>query len=499
MTTRGPQTGGDADHPSARTQGVETSRDHDGHDAAGKVHAELEFHPLAELLPMAGDDVLQEFISDIRRGLRPVVTLFEGKILDGRTAYGAYRQAGVVPPYEDYTGTDAAGLVISRNLHRRHMNESQRALVAARLANLEVGANQYTKPGLPIGTASKLLQVSPRSTARAREMLQQGIPQLVTAVASGHLPLSRAACLSRLSEQDQRCAVSRGFKIPHRVEVPQEARAADHSPRSESAEQSAQNSISEEKSDDATTCAVTYQVDSTAWLWNRYIPVPSVTALVGGAASAILEVAVKMATVVYTRGLWPDYGDSLQGNVVWLSTQRGIERFMRRRFEAAGATNGDIPVLEAAADNFNLAIRNLSADLYRLASKVQALGNVKLVVVDYPSEYFRNTEVADAIWTFRGVVDACHEFATRFGVAVLLPCQLFGERVAVTETVEALKSARKMHRTFILERGDQANMGLLQTGAEAFVFKLRHRDRVRFADWAITTNFDRIVVSDRLI
>jgi len=58
-----------------------------------------------------------------------------------------------------------AAFVVSLNLKRRHLNESQRAVVAAKLATLPKGANQHS----PIGESStqsdaaQLLNVGKRS------------------------------------------------------------------------------------------------------------------------------------------------------------------------------------------------------------------------------------------------------------------------------------------------------------------------------------------------
>ncbi len=46
-----------------------------------------------------------------------------------------------------------AVLVVSFNLKRRNLNEGQRSMVAARLANMRVGDNQYSE-GTPMGRAS---------------------------------------------------------------------------------------------------------------------------------------------------------------------------------------------------------------------------------------------------------------------------------------------------------------------------------------------------------
>ena len=70
---------------------------------------------------------------------REPIVLFEGAILDGRNRYRACMAAGVDPRFEIYDGNDPLAYVISLNLKRRHLDESQRAMVAAKIANIGGG------------------------------------------------------------------------------------------------------------------------------------------------------------------------------------------------------------------------------------------------------------------------------------------------------------------------------------------------------------------------
>lgn len=75
--------------------------------------------------------------------------------------------------------------VVSLNLHRRHLDESQRAMVAAKLATMRKGANQHVPIGTPsvsLADAADMMNVGKRSAARAREVLDHGAPELVAAV-----------------------------------------------------------------------------------------------------------------------------------------------------------------------------------------------------------------------------------------------------------------------------------------------------------------------------
>jgi hypothetical protein len=101
---------------------------------------------------------LQELAGDIKkRGLEDQIIIYEGKILDGRNRYQACIIAEVVPTYSQYEGDDALAFVLSKNLHRRQLTTSQKAMVAQSVKPLyEARARErqelsQAKPGVKIG------------------------------------------------------------------------------------------------------------------------------------------------------------------------------------------------------------------------------------------------------------------------------------------------------------------------------------------------------------
>ena len=170
----------------------------------------LSAHPLADVFPLLEGAAFDELLADIRaHGVREPIWLYEEKILDGRNRYCAAEVAGLSCPTRAYEGDDPVGFVVSLNLRRRHLSESQRAMVAARLASMRAGDNQHSE-GLPIGRSSALLNVSERSVARAREVLDQGTPELVHAVERGEASVAAAANVATLPEREQVEIVARG-------------------------------------------------------------------------------------------------------------------------------------------------------------------------------------------------------------------------------------------------------------------------------------------------
>jgi N6-adenosine-specific RNA methylase IME4 len=145
-----------------------------------------------------------------------------GKILDGRNRWRACEAAGIKSKLTPFRGDDPLAFVISSNLHRRHLNESQRAMVGARLATMRQGARTDLSPNGERSErqAADALNVGKRSVERAREVLNSGTAELIAAVDRGALAVSQAVMLSRSTPAFQQAVIA---KIEAEDIKPQEA------------------------------------------------------------------------------------------------------------------------------------------------------------------------------------------------------------------------------------------------------------------------------------
>lgn len=170
----------------------------------------MQVHPAADAFPMLSDDELDELARDIAEHgqLEPVIT-WRGMLIDGRNRLAACRRAGVEPVTVSREDLDEAGvvrLIISLNVHRRHLTPSQRALVASSLANLTRG--QTGDGGVTQAEVADKLGVSRRSVQTARQVQEHGVTELTTAVRDGRVAVSAASLLAELPDDQQRAALA---------------------------------------------------------------------------------------------------------------------------------------------------------------------------------------------------------------------------------------------------------------------------------------------------
>ena len=188
-----------------------------------------EFHPLANIFPLIEGEDFEKLVADIRQhGVLDPIILLGQKILDGRNRYRAAVEAKVLPAdLNEVTASqlkyikqfvpmgapepshdELLAFVISKNLHRRHMDISQRSMAAADAETLRHGANQHTAGDANLHlrreTLATQFNVSERSVADAATVRQKGTAELGEAVRQGHIAVSVAAKAATLPETDQR-------------------------------------------------------------------------------------------------------------------------------------------------------------------------------------------------------------------------------------------------------------------------------------------------------
>jgi len=158
-------------------------------------------HPVASLFPPMSEAELAALKADIAaQGLREPIVLVRGQVIDGRHRLRACAELGIEPVVREVDSDEPLALALSLNLHRRHLSEGQRAMIAAQLATLGPGrpAKTASQDAVSQEEAARQLEVSRRSVQRAKTVLEGGSHTLQQAVSEGHLPLTLASALAAL-------------------------------------------------------------------------------------------------------------------------------------------------------------------------------------------------------------------------------------------------------------------------------------------------------------
>jgi hypothetical protein len=151
------------------------------------MSAGLKFHPLADIFPLMEGAEFDELVADIKaHGLREKIDLYKGQIIEGRNRYLALRRLGIDPSadpskyfrkaiyahtvggeiasHEQSNDDRARAYVISKNIHRRHLNAEQKRDLIAKLLKAQ--------PDKSNNAVAKQAKVDDKTVAKVRRGME---------------------------------------------------------------------------------------------------------------------------------------------------------------------------------------------------------------------------------------------------------------------------------------------------------------------------------------
>ncbi len=175
------------------------------------THRATAAHEFAAIFPLHEGEPLWELSDSVKKnGLRDKIVLLGEKILDGRRRELACFRAGITPAYRNFgsratDGDDPLEFVVDCNLHRRHLGEGERAIVAARYTSSKAGRPK--EGDVTNSEAAEKFDTSERSVARAKVVNEKCTKAVQEAVSADLVSLSDAEAVAEESAGRQNKAV----------------------------------------------------------------------------------------------------------------------------------------------------------------------------------------------------------------------------------------------------------------------------------------------------
>lgn len=180
----------------------------------------FDIHPAADLFPMMGGEAFEEFVKDVQQnGVREPIIIWKGQLLDGRNRSAACLRLGMNPL--DYAcdleseDVDPVAYVLSANLHRRHLDTTDKAKVALAVERIyaaeakerqrDAGKTHGRGKGKlpeklpePIkgdsrDKAAEAVGISGRTLSDAKRVYESGNEEIIKAVDKKEMSISKAA------------------------------------------------------------------------------------------------------------------------------------------------------------------------------------------------------------------------------------------------------------------------------------------------------------------
>lgn len=155
-------------------------------------------HPLSAAFPGMMEADFAALVADVQEfGQREPGVVLDGMVLDGWHRYRAAETLCIQFQCIEFTGDDPVSFVKSRNLHRRHLDESQRAAAVIACGQWASAGNPNLAHGARLPTNAELAreaQVSERTISNAKAAHKAG---LSGAVIAGDMSVRAAAQIAK--------------------------------------------------------------------------------------------------------------------------------------------------------------------------------------------------------------------------------------------------------------------------------------------------------------
>ena len=189
-----------------------------------------ELHPIVNLIPEMSAEEYNSLKDDISKyGQQEAILLFDNKIVDGRHRERACIELSIEPRYREWSGDGSlTELVLSLNVHRRHLSQSQKAAIAVesmklfeqeaserRLSKLKKGdelpvSAQTRFRGKAADQAAQAVNVSARYVEDAKAIKEQA-PEKFEEIKTGTMSITEAKRELKEQKREERRAANRAL------------------------------------------------------------------------------------------------------------------------------------------------------------------------------------------------------------------------------------------------------------------------------------------------
>jgi len=174
----------------------------------------MKLHKYCSMIPPMSKDEFSTLKDSISRdGLLVPIVMLGDEILDGRHRYQACKDLGIEPITEQYAGDNPFNYAISLNATRRHLSQSQRAMLASSIATLKRGGVRIGQNTTASQSANLPLEVTQKQAAKELNVSERMVktasyigktaPSIITeSVESGAITLNAATKLIKNTEPE---------------------------------------------------------------------------------------------------------------------------------------------------------------------------------------------------------------------------------------------------------------------------------------------------------